>query len=133
MRTRSGLAAILCAAATLIAACGEAPAPGSTAPQAPLPAVDPAIAKLYGQTCRACHDPRSRTGAPATGDRQAWAPRVAQGMDVLVERTINGYKGMPPLGACADCGEEEFVALIRYMAGIGAGIAAEEAAAGSAP
>jgi cytochrome c5 len=119
MSIRSAFFATALAGTLLLGACGEAPAPAATAPQTDLPAVDPAIAKLYGQTCRACHDPRSRTGAPATGDRQAWAPRVAQGMDVLVERTINGYKGMPPLGACADCGEDEFVALIRYMAGAG--------------
>ena len=31
--------------------------------------------------------------------------------------TINGFNGMPPLGMCMDCGEEEFVALINFMAG----------------
>jgi cytochrome c5 len=130
MPMRSGFALLVLAGAALIAACGESSAPAANAPAAAAAApVDPAIAKLYGQTCRACHDPRARTGAPATGDRQAWAPRVAQGMDVLLERTINGYKGMPPLGACADCGEDEFVALIRYMAGI----AAEQAIEGSTP
>ena len=125
MSIRSAFVATALAGTLLLGACGDPPAPAAEAPQAALPAVDPAIAKLYGQTCRACHDPRSRTGAPATGDRQAWAPRVAQGVDVLVERTINGYKGMPPLGACADCGEDEFVALIRYMAGVGAGTSAD--------
>ncbi len=119
MRTQSVISALLCAAAALLAACGDtsSPAPSATTTTLETTAVDPAVAKLYGQTCRACHDPRARTGAPATGDRQAWAPRVAQGMEVLVDRTINGYKGMPPLGGCADCGEEDFIALIRFMSG----------------
>jgi cytochrome c5 len=42
---------------------------------------------------------------------------MAKGMDTLLDNTINGYKGMPPLGMCMDCGEEEFEALIRFMAG----------------
>lgn len=125
MPIRSRLLALLLVSVTLIVACGDTSAPATAAPlsEQTAMAVDPAIAKLYGQTCRACHDPRSRSGAPATGDRQAWAARVAQGMDLLLERTINGYKGMPPLGACADCGEDEFVALIRYMAGLEDGAA----------
>jgi cytochrome c5 len=35
---------------------------------------------------------------------------------VLLDRTISGYKGMPPLGSCAECTEQEFEALIRFMA-----------------
>jgi cytochrome c5 len=34
---------------------------------------------------------------------------------------VRGYKGMPPLGACMDCTEREFEALIRFMAGLEAG------------
>lgn len=119
MRTRSGLLVLACAGIALLAACNQASTPDPAAPAArtAAPPADPAVARLYGQTCRACHDPMARSGAPATGDRKAWAPRVAQGMDVLLERTISGYKGMPPLGACMDCSEDDFVALIRFMAG----------------
>lgn len=100
-----------------LAACGG----GSPEPQlaaAPvtleMPA-DPTLSRLYAQTCMACHTTPA-SGAPLSGDAQAWAPRVAQGMDVMLERTINGFQGMPPLGSCMDCGEDEFRALIRYMA-----------------
>jgi cytochrome c5 len=37
---------------------------------------------------------------------------------VMLEHTVNGYNGMPPLGACMDCSEKEFEALIRFMAGL---------------
>lgn len=107
-------------AAVLLCACGEqqatAPAPAAAAPAIGPLTGDPATVRLYEQTCRACHG-QPGTGAPLTGDRGAWAPRMAQGMDVLLGHTINGYRGMPPLGACADCGEDEFGALIKYMAG----------------
>jgi len=85
--------------------------PASTA----MPA-DAKLAKLYGQTCKACHTSPG-SGAPQAGDRAAWNPRMAQGMATLLERTVSGYKGMPPLGSCMDCSEQEFEALIRFMSG----------------
>ncbi len=45
----------------------------------------------------------------------AWAPRLAQGGSVLLNHTLSGYKGMPPLGSCMDCSEEDFLALIQFM------------------
>jgi cytochrome c5 len=86
-----------------------------TAPAAPAP--DAArLGRLYVQTCMACHTSPG-SGAPQAGDREAWAPRLAQGMDALLAHTIDGHAGMPPLGSCMDCTEAEFEGLIRLMAG----------------
>lgn len=52
---------------------------------------------------------------PFAGDRAAWAPRLEQGMPTLLAHTVSGYKGMPPLGSCSDCGEDDFTALIEFM------------------
>ena len=52
-----------------------------------------------------------------SGNMGDWQPRLAKGMDTLLDHTINGFNGMPPLGMCMDCGEAEFVALINFMAG----------------
>lgn len=111
-----------CALVLLTSACGKSEptsAPAQTAAAvaaAPAPtAADPAVQRLYDQTCKTCHSVPG-TGAPQVGDAAAWAPRVAQGMDTLLEHAINGFKGMPPLGSCSDCGEDDFRALIRYMA-----------------
>ena len=106
---------MLCACVALLAACGQDAGP-STAAAAAAPA-DPQLARIYGQTCKACHTVAA-SGAPLTGDRAAWQPRIAQGLPTLLEHTVNGYKGMPPLGACMDCSEQEFEALIRFMAGL---------------
>lgn len=110
--------AICTAAILLLAACGqEAPAPPEPAPvtQAAAPS-DPKLARLYDQTCKSCHTSPG-SGAPQAGDARVWQPLLAQGMPALLDRTINGYKGMPPLGSCMDCNEAEFEALIRFMAG----------------
>jgi len=120
---RSRVAAILIFA-TVIAACGKsqqaAPASAPSAPAAAAAASakpsDPKLAKIYEQTCKACHT-NPGTGAPQAGDRSAWAPRLAQGMPTLLQHAVNGYKGMPPLGSCMDCSPDEFEALIKFMSG----------------
>lgn len=110
---------LLCSAFLLVmlSACGKPETP--VAPAAPVAAAvpaDPKLAKLFEQTCKSCHG-TGAGGAPLAGDRAAWAPRVAQGMPALLEHTLNGFKGMPPLGSCSDCSQQEFEALIRFMSG----------------
>lgn len=75
---------------------------------------DAALAEIYEYSCYSCHA-NPQTGAPLTGDADAWAPRLDKGMDVLLDNTINGFEGMPPLGMCMDCNEDQFVALIQFM------------------
>ena len=108
--------AALLALAGLLGGCGEEAK--SAAPQnaANLAPADPALAKVYDTSCKLCHaNPAS--GAPQTGDASAWAPRVAQGIDSLLDHSINGFKGMPPMGMCMQCSEEQFLALISFMSG----------------
>lgn len=114
MRTLYRTAVVL-AVGILLAGCGSQESSDATGTPAASPA-DPKLARLYDQTCRACHT-NPASGAPQTGDRKAWDARMAQGMDLLLEHTLNGYRGMPPLGSCMDCSEAEFEALIRFMAG----------------
>jgi cytochrome c5 len=73
------------------------------------------IADIYQRSCRSCHTVAA-TGAPLTGDQQAWAPRMDKGMGVLVDNVVNGFGGMPPFGLCMDCNVEQFEALIQFMA-----------------
>ncbi|MGB1907519.1 MAG: c-type cytochrome, partial [Spongiibacter sp.] len=55
-------------------------------------------------------------GAPRTGNEQDWAPRLATGMDTLLDHTRNGYNAMPPRGMCINCSDDDFRALINFMA-----------------
>jgi cytochrome c5 len=75
---------------------------------------DASLASLYEDTCFSCHSVAD-SGAPLTGDTDAWDARLEQGMDVLLDHTIDGFGGMPPLGSCMDCSGEDFEALIEFM------------------
>ncbi len=110
--------ALLLAVSGLLAACDDTPKhPPARATAAIAMPVDPALAQVYDSSCKLCHaNPAS--GAPLSGDKAAWNPRVAQGVDTLLDHSINGYNGMPPMGLCMQCSEEQFVALISFMAGV---------------
>jgi cytochrome c5 len=71
--------------------------------------------KTYQNYCFSCHTP-GLSGAPKTGDTEAWAPRIAKGADLLLATTIEGIPpAMPPRGMCFDCSDEDLAAAIDYM------------------
>ncbi|WP_095079340.1 c-type cytochrome [Pseudomonas sp. Irchel s3h17] len=97
--------------------CGDKPESSAsrTAAANAMP-IDAGLARTYDSSCKLCHaNPAS--GAPLTGDLPAWQPRIAQGADTLLDHTINGHNGMPPMGMCMQCSESEFLALIGFMSG----------------
>jgi len=113
---------VVLAMGLVLAACGEnnagTPSEDEMAQMAERAATlrpdDFALAQIYERSCMGCHaNPAS--GAPLTGDGAAWAPRVAQGSRTLLDHTIRGFNGMPPLGMCPDCDLADFRALIAFM------------------
>jgi len=64
--------------------------------------------------CAKCHA-KGVGGAPKIGDRAAWAPRLKQGIDVLVASAIRGHGSMPARGDKADLTDSEIKAAINYM------------------
>lgn len=75
--------------------------------------------QVYNSACLACHG-AGIGGAPVLGDAEAWAARIAQGMDVLKEHAIKGYQGsagyMPAKGGRTDLSDEEVANAVEYMA-----------------
>ena len=69
----------------------------------------------YAASCGACHAV-GVAGAPATGNVEAWAPRMEKGMEALVASVRNGLNAMPPGGLCNSCSDEDYADLITYMA-----------------
>ena len=73
---------------------------------------------VYQGKCQACHA-TGAAGAPKLDDKANWAPRIAQGMDVLVKHSLEGFKGnvgfMPPKGGFASLSDEEVAAAVAYM------------------
>jgi cytochrome c5 len=71
--------------------------------------------ETYNRFCFSCHQ-AGVAGAPRFGDAQAWAPRIAQGRDVLLAHTKAGVPpGMPAMGLCTSCTEQNLVDAIDYM------------------
>lgn len=72
---------------------------------------------LYNATCMACHA-AGVAGAPKTGDKAAWAPRIAQGADTLHTHAIKGFQGkkgmMPPKGG-SSAPDDDVKAAVDYM------------------
>src|SRR5712691_2419597 len=64
--------------------------------------------------CVKCHQEGLR-GAPKIGDREAWIPRMKQGLDSLVRSAIKGHGGMPPRGGQANLTDPEIQAAVLYM------------------
>lgn len=78
---------------------------------------DAAGKKLYDSVCMACHA-AGIAGAPKFGDKTAWAPRIAEGLDTLYEHAIKGYQGkngvMPPKGG-SSAPDDDVKAAVRYI------------------
>jgi cytochrome c5 len=113
------------AAPSVSAAAAPTEAAPATAPAAaptPAAAVGPAPSaevlakgeKIYTATCVACHG-AGVLGAPKFGDKAAWQPRIAKGMDALYSSSLNGIKMMPPRGGNAALKDDELKAAVDYM------------------
>ena len=72
-----------------------------------------AVPALYTQVCQTCHV-AGVAGAPKLGDKAAWAPRLAQGIDGLTTSVINGKNAMPPKGG-STASDAEIKAVVSYM------------------
>jgi cytochrome c5 len=90
-----------------------APAAPAAAVVAAAPGAVPATPALYTQLCQACHL-AGVAGAPKSGDKAAWAPRIALGVDALTASVIKGKGAMPPRGGSAAT-DAELRAVVEYM------------------
>ncbi len=100
----------------------EDPGAGET-PAGQVVEVEPVAAALsgpqvYNAACVACHG-AGVAGAPKLGEADAWADRIAQGRDTLVQHALQGYQGdagyMPPKGGRTDLSDAEIMAAVDYM------------------
>lgn len=69
----------------------------------------------YNASCAVCHA-TGAAGAPMTHDVEAWKPRLDKGIETLVQSVNNGLNAMPPKGMCFDCNDDEYKAMIEFMA-----------------
>jgi cytochrome c5 len=105
----------------------QAQAPAA-APQAPVAAPQAAAEKpaaekpaaaangkpVYDKVCAVCHA-QGVAGAPKPGDKAAWAPRIQQGIDTLVQSATKGKGAMPPKGGNASLSDADIRAAVEFM------------------
>ncbi|MCA3130670.1 MAG: c-type cytochrome, partial [Rhodocyclaceae bacterium] len=91
-------------------------APVQVAAAEPAKAVKVDCKKVYEGLCAACHA-TGAAGAPKTGDKAAWKPRVAQGADTLHQHAIKGIRAMPAKGGNPALSDAEVTAAVDHMVG----------------
>lgn len=72
--------------------------------------------EVYQTFCFACHG-SGVNNSPVLGNVEAWAPRIAKGMDALYESALNGFNNgaMPAKGLCMDCSEDDIRATVDHI------------------
>ena len=94
-------------------AAAKAPAMEAAAPAGIVKASAGAGEALYKQACVACHA-AGVAGSPKFGDKEAWAPRIKTGLDMLTASVIKGKGAMPPKGGSA-ASDVDIRAAVEYM------------------
>jgi cytochrome c5 len=69
---------------------------------------------VYDKVCFACHQV-SVANSPKLGDKDAWAPRLKQGPDALVQSVIKGKGAMPPKAGNPALSDVEIRAAVDFM------------------
>jgi cytochrome c5 len=109
-------AAAAAATPTAAPAAAATPAPAAVATAAAPAAKADAVPALYTQACAVCHA-AGVANAPKLGDKAAWAPRLAAGVDGLTASVIKGKGAMPPKGGAMAAADADIKAVVSYMVG----------------
>ena len=91
-----------------------APAQQQASSQTSKPAAAADGKAVYDKVCFACHA-QSVANSPKLGDKAAWAPRIQQGMDTLVQSVIKGKGAMPPKAGNPSLSDAEIRAAVEFM------------------
>ena len=96
-------------------------APAATAAVAAAVAVPAKVIggeETYNAICSACHK-AGVAGAPKFGDKAAWKPRIAQGIELLHQHALKGFVGeagaMPAKGGNPALADQAVVNAVDYM------------------
>lgn len=88
--------------------------PGSPAAPAGASADTAKGKSIHDASCGACHN-TGAAGAPKTGDKAAWAPRIKQGVDALHQTALKGKGAMPPKGGNMALSDADVKAAVDFM------------------
>lgn len=76
-------------------------------------------AQIWDSTCRGCHG-LGIADSPKITDIEAWAPRIAQGTEILYQHALEGHFGpkgtmMPPRGGNDALTDDEVKSAVDFM------------------
>jgi cytochrome c5 len=71
--------------------------------------------KIAQKNCALCHA-SGMMNSPKIGDKEQWAPRIAQGKEMLVNNAIKGIRTMPAKGGNPSLSDAEVAAAVIWMA-----------------
>ena len=84
----------------------------------PIAGTTPAAARgseaIVQAKCAQCHQ-AGKDGAPRIGDRNAWTPHLAKGLDALVASAVHGHGPMPARGGMPELSDQQIRGAILYM------------------
>ncbi len=74
----------------------------------------------YTGVCNSCHNPAVAPAlkAPGLGDKAAWGPRIAKGIDALYHTALNGSTANPtmmPKGGAMHLSDQQIKDIVDYM------------------
>ncbi len=103
----------------------DSPAAADTS-QATSDKYDLALGKsVFNHTCLTCHG-NSVRDAPRVGDMQAWQPRLAQGLETLIQHALEGHGRMPAKGGYTTLTDHEVSSAVAYVYQVGTEILAKQ-------
>ena len=74
--------------------------------------------QVWVGTCITCHS-TGLGGAPLIGNRELWSPRIAKGLETLIQHATEGFYGkvgeMPARGGNQALSDDEVRAAVRFM------------------
>jgi cytochrome c5 len=79
---------------------------------------------VFNHACLTCHG-NSVRDAPRVGDMSAWQPRLAQGLDVLIQHALEGHGRMPAKGGDFNLTDREVMSAVAYIYQMGTEILAQ--------
>jgi cytochrome c5 len=91
-----------------------AAAPAAEAPVAAAPSSAADGAAVYQQSCAMCHA-TGAAGAPKTGDKAAWAPRIQTGKASLYQSALKGKNAMLPKGGNPSLSDAAVKSAVDYL------------------
>jgi len=73
--------------------------------------------QLFANNCLQCHA-APHIDAPQLGNSEDWQDIIDQGEELILKHVVEGIAGMPPLGYCSACDEQDLRQLIYLMTGM---------------